>query len=58
MGPNVDRFRRLKWGDPPQKLKVLSEDLAPRRRSLPFALVLFGTFAAAFAFCWLLQAFA
>jgi hypothetical protein len=28
---NVHQFRRVKWGDPEHKLKVLSEDLRPRR---------------------------
>lgn len=31
MARNVYQFRRVKWGDPEHKLKVLSEDLRPRR---------------------------
>ncbi|WP_404404732.1 hypothetical protein [Pelagibacterium halotolerans] len=39
MKKNVFKFRRLKWGDPEEKFKMLPEDTAPRecgdRRSQP-----------------------
>lgn len=35
MANNVYRFRRLKWGDPEQKLQMLPPD-PPRRSSLPW----------------------
>lgn len=53
MAKKVVPFRRLKHGDP-IKLKVLLEDLAPRRRSaLPFAVALALVSGAAFAIGYL-----
>lgn len=51
MANNIYRFRRLKWGDP-TRLKVLVEDLSPRRRPVAFiasvCCVSIATFAAVF----------
>ena len=53
MAKKVVPFRRLKHGAP-VKLKVLVEDLAPRRRSaLPFAVALALVSGAAFAIGYL-----
>lgn len=35
MARDVHSFRRLKWGDPQRKLKVLSEDFRPRASRAP-----------------------
>lgn len=53
MAKKVVPFRRLKHGDP-VKLKVLVEDLEPRRRSaLPFAVALALVSVASFAIGYL-----
>lgn len=48
MADNVYKFRRIKWGAP-KKLKVLVEDLAPRRRPLLFIALVCTVSVAAFA---------
>lgn len=49
MPNNIYRFRRVKWADPARKLKVLAEDLRPRERILPFALLVAAVSLATFA---------
>lgn len=55
MTGNLFQFRRVRWGDPERKLKVLSEDLRPRSAWLPpsvpailTTVFLFGAFGVGF----------
>ncbi len=53
MRDNIYRFRRIKWGEP-KRLKVLAEDLAPRKRPYAFAGVVCAVFIATFGAVYLI----
>ena len=48
-GDNVHPFRRVKWGDPEERLKVLAEDIKPQRKRSLFPLLVIAVFLATFA---------